>query len=227
MNTIQACIFDLDGVIVDTAVYHYKAWKRLANELGFDFTEHDNEKLKGVSRIASLDLILQWGGLTKTDAEKEELATRKNTWYVDMINQMTPAEILPGAKEFVESCRAAGIKPALGSASKNSGTILEKVGIDHLFDVVIDGNKVSKPKPDPEVFLKGAEALHIQPANCVVFEDAIAGIEAAINGGMRSVGIGSPEILGKANLVVSGLDKMNIEKLKELSPTQPSPVGRA
>jgi beta-phosphoglucomutase len=216
MNTIQACIFDLDGVIVDTAVYHYKAWKRLANELGFDFTEHDNEKLKGVSRVASLNLILQWGGLTKTDAEKEELATRKNAWYVDMINQMTPAELLPGAKEFVESCRAAGIKTALGSASKNSGTILEKVGIDHLFDVVIDGNKVSKPKPDPEVFLKGAEALHIPPANCVVFEDAIAGIEAAINGGMRSVGIGSPEILGKANLVVSGLDKMNIEKLKEL-----------
>ena len=184
MNTIQACIFDLDGVIVDTAVYHYKAWKRLANELGFDFTEHDNEKLKGVSRMASLDLILQWGGLTKTDAEKEELAARKNAWYVDMINQMTPAEILPGAKEFVESCKSAGIKTALGSASKNSGTILEKVGIDHLFDVVVDGNRVSKPKPDPEVFLKGAEELHIPPANCVVFEDAIAGIEAAINGGM-------------------------------------------
>jgi beta-phosphoglucomutase len=216
MNTIQACIFDLDGVIVDTAVYHYKAWKRLANELGFDFTGHDNERLKGVSRMASLDLILQWGGLTKTDAEKEELADKKNAWYVDMINQMTPAEILPGAKEFVESCKSAGIKTALGSASKNSGTILVKVGIDHLFDVVIDGNQVSKPKPDPEVFLKGAEELHIAPANCVVFEDAIAGIQAAINGGMRSVGIGSPDILTKANLVVSGLDKMSIEKLKEL-----------
>jgi beta-phosphoglucomutase len=216
MNTIRACIFDLDGVIVDTAVYHYKAWKKLANELGFDFTEQDNEKLKGVSRMASLDLILQWGGLTKTNAEKEELAARKNAWYVDMINQMTPAEILPGAKEFVESCKSVGIKTALGSASKNSGTILEKVGIDHLFDVVIDGNKVSKPKPDPEVFLKGAEELHIPPANCVVFEDAIAGVQAAINGGMRVVGIGSPEVLGKANLVVSGLDKMNIEKLKEL-----------
>jgi beta-phosphoglucomutase len=216
MNKILACVFDLDGVIVDTAVYHYKAWKRLANELGFDFTEHDNEKLKGVSRMASLDLILGWGGLTKTEAEKEELAARKNAWYVDMINQMTPAEILPGAKEFVEACKSAGIKTALGSASKNSGTILEKVGIDHLFDAVIDGNKVSKPKPNPEVFLKGAEELHIAPLNCVVFEDAIAGIEAAINGGMRSVGIGSPEVLGKANLVVSGLDKMSIEKLKEL-----------
>jgi beta-phosphoglucomutase len=216
MNKILACIFDLDGVIVDTAVYHYRAWKRLANELGFDFTEHDNEKLKGVSRMASLDLLLQWGGLTRAQAEKEELAARKNAWYVDMINKMTPAEILPGAKEFVEACKAAGIKTALGSASKNSVTILEKVGIDHLFDAVIDGNKVSKPKPDPEVFLKGAEALDVPPANCVVFEDAIAGIEAAINGGMRSVGIGSPEILGKASLVVSGLDKMSIEKLEKL-----------
>ncbi len=216
MNNIKACIFDLDGVIVDTAVYHYKAWKRLANELGFDFTEHDNEKLKGVSRMASLDLILQWGGLTKTDAEKQELADKKNAWYVDMINHMTPAEILPGAKEFVEACKSAGIKTALGSASKNAGTILEKVGIDHLFDVVIDGNQVSKPKPDPEVFLKGAEELNIPPANCVVFEDAIAGVEAAIAGGMKVVGIGSPDVLGEANLVVKGLNEMTIEKLKNI-----------
>src|ERR1700735_2847744 len=120
MSTIKACIFDLDGVIVNTAVYHYKAWKRLANELGFDLTEEDNEKLKGVSRMRSLDLILQWGGITKTDAEKEELAARKNDWYVEMISKMTPGEALPGAKELVESCKQAGIKTALGSASKNS-----------------------------------------------------------------------------------------------------------
>ena len=216
MNLIQACIFDLDGVIVDTAVYHYQAWKRLANELGFDFTEEDNEKLKGVSRMASLDLILQWGGLEKTQAEKEELAARKNEWYVDMITKMTPAEVLPGAREFVESCKASGIKTALGSASKNSETILAKAGISHLFDVVIDGNKVSKPKPDPEVFLKGAEELHIAPRNCVVFEDAIAGVEAAKNGGMLAVGIGSAKTLVKADLVISGLDQMNIEKLNDL-----------
>ncbi|HJP64572.1 MAG TPA: beta-phosphoglucomutase, partial [Mucilaginibacter sp.] len=216
MNTIEACIFDLDGVIVDTAVYHYKAWKRLANELGFDFTEEDNEKLKGVSRMASLNLILGWGGVIKTNAEKEELATRKNDWYVDMINKMTPDEVLPGAKEFVELCKGAGIKTALGSASKNSMTILEKVHIAHLFDAVIDGNKVSKPKPDPEVFLKGAEELNAEPKNCVVFEDAIAGVEAAINGGMKVVGIGSPDVLSKANLVISGLDKMNLEKLSKL-----------
>jgi beta-phosphoglucomutase len=216
MTEIKACIFDLDGVIVDTAVYHYKAWKRLANELGFDFTEEQNEQLKGVSRVRSLQLILGWGGVTKTEAEQTELATRKNEWYVDMINQMTPAEILPGALDFLEACRAAGLKTALGSASKNSMTILNKVGIAHLFDTIVDGNHVSAPKPDPEVFLKGAEALGVAPAECVVFEDAIAGVQAAKNGGMKAVGIGSPETLSQADLVVSGLDKMTIERLEEL-----------
>jgi beta-phosphoglucomutase len=216
MSTIKACIFDLDGVIVDTAVYHYKAWKRLANELGFDLTEQQNEKLKGVSRVRSLQLILQWGGITKTPAEQEELAARKNEWYVEMINRMTPDEILPGAKEFLIACRQGGLKTALGSASKNSGTILDKVGIAHLFDAVIDGNKVSKPKPDPEVFLKGAEELGTLPANCVVFEDAIAGVEAAKNGGMKAVGVGSPDVLYEADLVVSGLNEMSLEKLYSL-----------
>jgi len=217
MDTIKACIFDLDGVIVDTAVYHYKAWKRLANSLGFDFTEEQNEKLKGVSRVRSLQLILGWGGITKTETEQEQLATQKNDWYVAMISQMKPDEILPGAKEFVQACRDAGIKTALGSASKNSMMILEKINMVSLFDAVIDGNKVSKAKPDPEVFLKGAEAVGVAPANCVVFEDAIAGIEAAIAGGMKSVGIGSPDVLHEANLVISGLDKMSLEKLEELA----------
>lgn len=216
MSTIQACIFDLDGVIVDTAVYHYKAWKRLANELGFDFTEHDNEKLKGVSRTRSLELILEWGGVKKTEPEKEALAARKNKWYVEMIGHMTPDEVLPGAREFLEACENAGIKTALGSASKNSMTILEKTGITHFFSAVIDGNKVTRPKPDPEVFLKGAEELGVAPADCVVFEDAIAGVEAAINGGMKVVGIGSPDVLGKANMVLTGLNKMTIEKLNLL-----------
>lgn len=216
MTTIKACIFDLDGVIVDTAIYHYKAWKRLANSLGFDFTEHQNEQLKGVSRVRSLELILGWGGITKTPAEQEALATQKNTWYVDMISHMTPAEILPGAKEFVQACRDAGIKTALGSASKNSMTILEKIGMADMFDAVIDGNKVSKAKPDPEVFLKGAEAVGVPPAECVVFEDAIAGVEAAHAGGMKAVGIGSSEVLGEADLVISGLSEMSLEKLKEL-----------
>ncbi|MDP9079106.1 MAG: beta-phosphoglucomutase [Bacteroidota bacterium] len=216
MSTIKACIFDLDGVIVDTAVYHYKAWKRLADELGINFTEHDNERLKGVSRVRSLEIILELGHVTKTPEEQQELATRKNDWYVEMINRMTPAEILPGAKEFLETCRAAGIKTALGSASKNSSTILNKIGLSHLFDTIVDGNHVSKAKPDPEVFLKGAEALGVIPVECVVFEDAIAGVEAAINGGMKVVGIGLPEVLSEANIVISGLDKMSLEILNEL-----------
>jgi len=218
MNNIKACIFDLDGVIVDTAIYHYKAWKQLANQLGFDFTEAQNEKLKGVSRVRSLQLILQWGGITKNEAEQEVLATEKNTWYVEMISHMKPDEILPGAKEFVQSCRDAGIKTALGSASKNSMMILEKIDMVSMFDAIIDGNKVSKAKPDPEVFLKGAEAVGVPPANCVVFEDAIAGIEAAIAGGMKAVGIGSPQVLVGANLVVSGLNEMSLDKLEQLSP---------
>jgi beta-phosphoglucomutase len=215
MNNIKACIFDLDGVIVDTAIYHYKAWKRLANSLGFDFTEHQNEQLKGVSRVRSLELILGWGGVTKTAAEQEVLATQKNTWYMEMVNQMKPDEILPGAKEFVEKCRKAGIKIALGSASKNSMTILNKIGITNLFDAVIDGNKVSKAKPDPEVFLQGAKELSVEPEECVVFEDAIAGVEAAKAGGMKVVGIGQPGVLD-ADLVISGLDKMTLDKLFKL-----------
>lgn len=216
MSQIRACIFDLDGVIVDTAVYHYRAWKRLANELGFDFTEEDNEKLKGISRVQSLELILGWGGVEKTPAEKLELATRKNTWYVQMIQEMTPEEILPGAKEFLEEVKAAGLKSALGSASKNSGLILERTGLLPLFDVIIDGNVVSASKPDPEVFLKGAEALQIPPQECVVFEDAVAGVQAARAGGMKVVGIGTQEILNDADVVVSGLSAFRVNMLDAL-----------
>lgn len=216
MSTIKACIFDLDGVIVDTAVYHYKAWKRLANHLGFDFTEEENEKLKGVSRVRSLQLILEWGGVAKSAEEQAQLADLKNSWYVEMIQEMQPEEILPGAKEFLVAVRQAGLKTALGSASKNSRTILEKVGLIELFDVIIDGNTVSASKPDPEVFLRGAESLGLDPSVCVVFEDAIAGVQAAIAGGMKVVGIGDEKTLTGANLVISGLDEMNLDKLYNL-----------
>ncbi len=217
MSEIKACIFDLDGVIVDTAIYHYKAWKRLANELGFDFSEEENEKLKGVSRIKSLELMLSWGGvIDKTGVEKEQLASRKNSWYVEMINQMKPEEILPGAQKFLEELRKRDIKTALGSASKNAKVILEKTGLLHLFDVLVDGNVVSASKPDPEVFLKGAELLHLKPENCVVFEDAVSGVEAAKAAGMKVVGIGSLAVLKNANLVIPGLHEMSLQKLKEL-----------
>jgi beta-phosphoglucomutase len=216
MQGFEACIFDLDGVIVDTAVYHFKAWKRLANELGFNFTEAQNEKLKGISRVKSLELILEWGGIEKTAAEQQVLATRKNEWYVDMIYHMTPDEILPGAKKLLEDLRVAGIKTALGSASKNATVILEKVGILSLFDALVDGNTVSASKPDPEVFLKGAEALKIAPAKCIVFEDAIAGVQAAKAAGMKVVGIGEQEVLGEADIVVAGLEQINMQVLTNL-----------
>ena len=216
MSPIIACIFDLDGVIVDTAVYHYKAWRRLANQLGFDFTLEQNEELKGISRIDSLKKILSWGALNKSESEMQSLATLKNTWYVEMITKMTPDEILPGAKEFLELVRAKGYLTALGSASKNSTTILNQIGLIHLFDVIVDGNKVTKSKPDPEVFLAGALALNVKPEECVVFEDAIAGIQAAKTGKMRSVGIGEADVLKDADIVVEGLFEMTIEKLENL-----------
>jgi beta-phosphoglucomutase len=213
---IKACIFDLDGVIVDTAKYHYIAWKQLANEMGFDFTEQDNERLKGVSRMASLDILLEIGGVAKSEKEKEELAHRKNEHYVSFITKMKPDEILSGAREFLTACKEAGIKTALGSASKNAMTIINRLALTNMFDAIIDGTHTSKAKPNPEVFLKGANALSIDPIHCVVFEDAEAGVEAALAAGMKCVGIGSSTVLNKAHLIIDGLYQMNLDKLKTL-----------
>ena len=210
----QACIFDLDGVIVDTAKYHFLAWKRLADQLGIHFTEKDNERLKGVSRMDSLEIILEIGKRKLNDDLKHEYATVKNDWYVEYISRMTPAEILPGSTKFIGQLRAANIKVAIGSASKNTPMILDRVGIKELFDAVADGNVVNKAKPDPEVFIKAAEMLGVEPAKCIVFEDARAGVQAALNAGMICIGIGSPDILGDAHYVVSGLNEMNIEKIE-------------
>jgi beta-phosphoglucomutase len=216
MSKIQACIFDLDGVIVDTARYHYLAWRRLANELGFDFTEEQNERLKGVSRVRSLEILLEIGHKQVDQATFDALAAKKNAWYVEMIQRMDASEILPGAKAFLESLRAAGIKTALGSASKNAGLILRNIGLIDQFDAIIDGTHTSKAKPDPEVFLLGAKAVGADPAACVVFEDAAAGIAAAKAAGMKVVGIGQPANLGQADLVVSGLDQMSVGRLNSL-----------
>jgi len=213
---IKACLFDLDGVIVDTARYHFIAWKALAEELGFEFTEKDNERLKGVSRMRSLDILLEIGNIEMEQEKKEELATRKNDHYRSFITQMKPDEILPGATEFIKELKENNIKIALGSASKNAMTILDRLQLTDWFDAVVDGTKVSKAKPDPEVFLKGAEELNVLPGECVVFEDAEAGVEAALAGGMKCVGIGTPDIMGKAHLVVSGLHEMNFDKLSKL-----------
>lgn len=207
---MRAAIFDLDGVIVDTAKYHYLAWKRLANEYDFDFSEADNERLKGVSRIRSLEILLEIGGLTCDDTAKVRMAAQKNEWYVDYIRHMDASEILPGATEYLNRIRARGVRTALGSASRNAPLILERLGIADLFDVIVDGNKVTKAKPDPEVFLRAAEELDVPPASCIVFEDAEAGIEAAHRAGMGTVGIGSPATLKKADLVIPGLCELVI-----------------
>jgi len=214
VKTISTCIFDLDGVIVDTAKYHYLAWKRLAYELGFEFLEEHNERLKGVSRMTSLDIMLEVGGLTFSQSEKEVMAARKNEWYLEYIYKMTPEEILPGVVDFLVMLRSKGIKISLGSASKNAMLILERVQLQHYFDAVIDGNKALKAKPDPQVFLLAAEELGQNPTSCVVFEDAAAGIEAAKAAGMKCIGIGSPNVLGKADKVVPGFVNATIDLIK-------------
>ena len=210
---LKACLFDLDGVIVDTARYHFVAWREIAEELGFVFTEEDNEKLKGVSRIRSLEILLEIGGISLDDESKTLLAQKKNSLYLQYVLKMRPDEVLPGAREFLTDCRNNNLGIGLGSASKNATTILNLLQITHLFDAIIDGNKVTKAKPDPEVFLTGARELGVLPQNCVVFEDAEAGIEAAIAANMFSVGIGDRVILKKANFVVSGLKDLSVKTL--------------
>lgn len=210
---IKACLFDLDGVIVDTAKYHYLAWQQLANGLGISFTEEHNELLKGVSRMRSLDIILELGNTTLADDEKKKLATQKNEVYLSYIQRMKDDELLPGVKEFIEEIRNKGIVVALGSASKNARLILKQLHIEELFDAIIDGNEVTKAKPDPEVFLKGAEALQVQSRSCVVFEDAIAGVEAAKNAGMACIGVGDPKNLSEADQVISGFEGFNLKQL--------------
>ena len=202
---MDAAIFDLDGVVVDTAKYHYLAWKRLAHELGFDFTEADNEGLKGVSRIRSLEILLEIGRLSIDHEAKLHLAARKNDWYVEYIQQMGAADILPGVIEYLYLVRAKGVKTAIGSASRNTSLILERLGISSLFDAVVDGNRVTKAKPEPDVFLCAAQLLNTSTTNCVVFEDAEAGIDAAHRAGMIAVGVGKPAILKNADAVIAGI----------------------
>lgn len=210
---IKGFLFDLDGVIVDTAKYHFLAWKRLADELNINFTLENNELLKGVSRMRSLDIILELNNFELGNEAKLQLATKKNDWYVEFITNMGAGEILPGALDFLKASKENGIKVALGSASKNARAILDRVEITQYFDAIISGNEVSKAKPDPEVFLLGASSLGLEPAQCVVFEDALAGVEAAINAGMKCIGIGDPEILGRADQVVDGLHAISIEEV--------------
>ena len=213
---IKACIFDLDGVIVDTAHYHFLAWKRLAHELGFDLSEAENEKLKGVSRMQSLDIILQLAGITLSDQDKERLADKKNTWFVDYVNRMVPEEIFPGVRQLIQDLRNQGIQVALASSSKNAKTVVQLLHIQNDFDAVVDGTMVTHSKPDPEIFLLAARKLGLAPSECLVFEDAAAGVEAALAAGMKCVGIGSDEQLGKANKVIAQTGQFRVAELASI-----------
>jgi beta-phosphoglucomutase len=208
LEHMKGAIFDLDGVIVDTAKYHFLAWRSLAEELGFEFTEEHNERLKGVSRMRSLDILLEIGGREFGEAEKLAMAEKKNRLYVEYISRLDESELLPGVKEYLSSLRARNVGIALGSASKNAVFILDKLNISGLFDVVVDGNKVSRAKPDPEVFQTACRELGLKPQDCVVFEDAEAGVAAGKAAGMRVVGIGKPEVLKEADRVVTGLHEL-------------------
>lgn len=215
----RAFIFDLDGVITDTAKYHYLAWKELAAGLGYDFPEEQGERLKGVSRMQSLEIVLEsCRGLKLTQEEKEGFAEQKNEIYLHMIEGLTSADILPGIEIFLEKIKREGNLTALGSASKSGGKILDKLGIMPLFDVVVDGNVIRKAKPDPEVFLKAAEMLDTDPRHCIVIEDAQAGVKAAKAGGMYCIGIGEERYLKEADLVLESTDQLaaiNLTGLRE------------
>jgi beta-phosphoglucomutase len=203
-------IFDLDGVLVDTAKLHYQAWRRLANSLGFDFSEQQNEELKGVGRIDSLNKILSWGGISMNEEDKVQAATQKNEWYNELIAHLSNKDALPGALEFLDLVRSKDIKIALGSASKNAYPVLKSLGIVHYFDAIVDGNALTHNKPHPEVFLKGAIGLNLPPTQCAVFEDAEVGIEAALTAGMVAIGIGTEDVLPKAQLNFLALQDVDI-----------------
>ena len=213
---IKACIFDLDGVIVDTAHYHFLAWKRLAHELGFELTTSDNERLKGVSRMKSLEIVLELGGVDASDEERETLATRKNTWFQEYVEEMAPDEIFPGVKKLIGDLKAKGLKVGLASSSKNARTVIRQLRIANEFDAIVDGTMVVHSKPHPEIFLSTAELLGVQPEHCLVFEDAEAGVEAAIAAGMKCVGVGNEEQLHLANRVVAKTAEFQVADLTQL-----------
>ncbi len=210
---IKAFIFDLDGVLVDTAKYHFRAWKALANEIGIDFTEKENEQLKGISRKESLELILGWAKLSISEDRKLELMEMKNTWYLQFVENMDASELLKGVREFLAQSKSLGLKIALGSASKNAIPILEKTDILTFFDAIVDGNHTTKSKPDPQVFLMGAELLEVKPEEAVVFEDSLAGVQAAKTGGFTAIGIGSEKVLTQADIVYKGISEIDPKSL--------------
>jgi beta-phosphoglucomutase len=212
----KAFIFDLDGVIVDTAKFHYLAWRNLAKGINFDFTEEQNEQFKGVSRVRSLEILLDMANYTATQEEKDVWLVQKNVEYLSYIQKMDQSEILPDVPRVLDYLIAKNQGIALGSASKNARPILERVALIDKFQTIVDGNDVTTAKPDPEVFVKGAEALQTDPQHCIVFEDSIAGIQAANTAGMISIGIGDPKVLHEADHVFTDFRQLSNDFLDTL-----------
>ena len=212
----KAFIFDLDGVIVDTAQYHFLAWQKLAKDIGISFSEKQNEQLKGVSRVHSLEKILGWGNTQVSEDEFNKLMKKKNDDYLTYISEMTSKEILPDVVRVLKFLYKRDQKIALGSASKNARTILKKVQLHNYFEIIVDGTNVSKAKPDPEVFLNAAQGLMVPSESCIVFEDSIAGIEAANVAGMLSIGIGETSVLNDAKYVFKDFTEISNRFLEEL-----------
>ncbi len=209
-------IFDLDGVIVDTAKYHFLAWRKLANSVGVDFTETQNEQLKGVSRVKSLEKILAWGNIELPEDTFMELMAKKNDDYVSHVYQMDESEILPDVVKVLSYLQSKAQPIALGSASQNARTILTKVNLHDRFDAIVDGTNVTKAKPDPEVFLRAAELIKVQPEHCIVFEDSVSGVKAANIANMTSIGIGKKEVLHEADHVFNDFTEISIDFLNDL-----------
>ncbi len=201
----KAVIFDLDGVITDTAHYHFLSWKDLANREGIHIDEQFNETLKGVDRMGSLERILAKGDKQYTDAEKQALADKKNEFYKQLIYGITAKDLLPGAFSTLKSLRQIGVKTALASSSKNATAILERLGISLLFDHIVDTNRIKKGKPDPEIYLAAAEGLDVNPEECIGVEDAVVGVEAIKAAGMYAIGVGEPNVLAEADRVIPDL----------------------
>src|SRR5699024_1188838 len=213
MKPPEACIFDLDGVIVHTSQFHYQSWTILADSLSIPFNKKDNEMLKGVSREDSLKKILALDNRWLNNKEFNRLLDKKNEHYLQLVSELQPGDVLEGVYSFMKALRSQNIKMAVGSSSKNAQRIIDKLELNEMFQAVIDGTKVEKTKPHPEVFLRGAKALNVQPAKCVVFEDAGSGIDAAKAAGMTAIGVGSSEMLNHAEYIINSFEGLTPKKL--------------
>jgi beta-phosphoglucomutase len=215
MKRLKAAVFDLDGVIANTSIFHFKAWKKLAGEIGIDLEDSFEPRLKGISRIGSLELILQHGNRSYSLAEKEELAGRKNKYYLELVGTITEKNLLPGVIDCFRTIKARGIKMALASASRNAFTVLDLLKITGYFDFIADPSSVEKNKPDPEIFIKAAGGVGASPLECIGIEDSEAGIQAINACGMFSVGICSNSILKEARICIKDLTELNLEEVQK------------